>query len=113
MLASVNSVLLQGYEDWTIDLLLSNSIIPNNIKVNHKEKPVIKYDWNGNVKKYFPDCYLLDSKTIVETKSDWTFKIDEEQIKSKIAGSIQAGYNFRLIIWNSKHELVSDKTYTA
>ena len=103
---------LQGYEPWTIDYLISSSISPNEIRVKHKEKPVIDYMWGGIPKKYFPDCYLPSSNMIVETKSGWTLKVDADQIIQKISSSLDAGHDFRLIVWGDKHKLISDTFYS-
>lgn len=101
---------VQGYESWTIDHLLTETS-ETQILVNRVEKPVISYEWSGSVHKYFPDCYLPDTNTIVETKSSYTWQFQKEQNAAKISGSLQSGYNIRFIIWDRNHTLVSDITY--
>lgn len=107
---------VQGYEPYTLNYLLSSSTDYNNIKVKSTEKPIIHYNWSGSLHRYFPDCYLADSNTIVETKSPWTWEFQKDKNLSKISGSLESGYNVRLIIWDGNRyskTLISDTTYTA
>ena len=108
---SGQQVKVQGYECWTLDFLISSSVQENDIKVNTQEKPKIFYDWNGQLKRYYPDCYISSSNTIVETKSDWTWNMEVEKNEAKITGSIQSGHNVRFIIWGHNKKLISDTTY--
>ena len=102
---------VQGYEPLTISYLLL-SISSSNIILNRKEKPIIFYEWSGSTHRYFPDCYLPQFNTIVETKSSYTWGFQKEQNFAKITGSLQNGYNIRFIIWNRDKSLASDITYT-
>jgi hypothetical protein len=107
-----NEVKVQGYECLTINYLISSSISPNDIKVRREEKPVILYEWSGSTRRYFPDCLLDTCNTIVETKSTYTWTFQKEQNFAKIKGSIESGYNIRVIVWDRNHSLVSDIIYT-
>jgi len=101
---------IQGYESRTIDYLISSSIDPNDIRIKRIEKPIILYKFLGNIRRYFPDCYLSNLHTLVETKSDWYWNKDIEQNRAKITGSLDQGYNIRFIVWN-RTQLISDITY--
>lgn len=103
--------LVQGYEPWTIDYLLSLSVSPNDIKLKHHEKPIILYIWKGNEKRYYPDCYISSSNTLVETKSTWTWNSNFDQNNAKISASLNNGYDTRIIIWDYAGNLCSDKLY--
>lgn len=48
---------------------------------------------------------------IVETKSEFTWENSIEQNKQKISGSLSAGHNFRLIIWNEDGSIHTDKRF--
>jgi hypothetical protein len=99
---------IQGYENLTLDFLISTgSITINDIKIKQDEKPLVKYYWNGSERRYFPDCYLSSTNTIVETKSDYYWKSQYEQNLAKILGSLNSGYNIQFVIWNRQHHLVS------
>ena len=107
---------VQGYEPYTLNYLLSSSIDCDNIKVKSSEKPVIFYNWSGSLHRYFPDCYLTDSNTIVETKSQWTWEFQKDKNMSKISGSLNSGYNVRMLVWEGTRynkTLISDTTYHA
>lgn len=104
--------LVQGYEPWTLDYLLNTTIIED-IIVSGKDKPIISYNYEGKLRNYFPDCFILSSNTIVETKSTWTMKKQMEQNFSKISGSLESGYNIRFLVWDKNKYLVSDITYTS
>lgn len=104
---------IQGFEAWTLDHLLSESINHNNIVVKRKEIPVIRYNWNGKIHRYYPDCYIPSSKTIVETKSNYLWKMQRSQIIAKIKECLNSGYNIRLIIWENRKKLISDTTYVV
>ena len=104
-------VMIQGYEDLTLNKLISESISIDDIKIKTIEKPRIRYEWNGKIHWYYPDCYLSKSNTIVETKSTWTWKDSIDRNKAKIEASQKEGYNVRVMNWNGKKELVSDTIY--
>jgi len=106
-------VKVQGYECWTLDFLISSSLQEDDIKVDTKDKPKIFYNWNGQSKRYYPDCYISSSNTIVETKSDWTWNMEVEKNEAKITGSLQCGHDVRFIIWGHNKRLISDATYKA
>ncbi len=102
---------LQGYEPLTVRYLISSSIDPSEIRIDHAEKPVIPYEWSGSVHRYHPDCFLNKSNVLVETKSTYTWEFQEEQNKAKIKGVLRAGYRMRVIVWNRKKKLHSDVIY--
>lgn len=102
---------IQGYESWTLDHLLSESISPNDIKIKGKERPVIRYVYSGDYKVFYPDCFVKSNNMLVETKSTWTWNKEIDKNKAKIDGSLQSGYNIEFFIWNSKRELISCNKY--
>jgi len=99
----------QGYEPWTLDYLLSSGICDSDIII--RGRPIITYNVHNVSRRYFPDCYLKTSNTLVETKSVWTWNSKKKETLAKIKGAIKCGYNIRVIIWDSAHHIVSDKTY--
>lgn len=103
--------MIQGYEDLTLNKLLTENKNYNNIKIKTKEKPIIKYEYDGKILQYFPDCYVSDTNTIVETKSEYTWNKELDKNKSKILASNDQKYDVRVLIYNSKKQLISDKTY--
>lgn len=68
----------------------------NNIKVS---KPVkIEYILNNKKHIYFPDFYHMESNTIIEIKSNYTFKCNLKINLLKMEYTIKNGYNFLFII---------------
>jgi hypothetical protein len=104
---------IQGYENWTIDKLLKEDILQDEIKTEYESKPTIDYEFSGSFHKYIPDCYIPSSNIIIETKSKWTWNKDLEQNLSKISSSLCKGYDVRVLVWDRYCRLVSDLIYRA
>jgi hypothetical protein len=66
-------------------------------KIDIQNANSIKYVFNNKNKVYHPDFYIPSLNLIVEIKSAWTTKLDEE-IKEKKNYTIKQGYNYILII---------------
>ncbi len=105
------TVYLQGYENLTLDKLFSEQVSCEEIRLKTSEKPVIPYKMNGKQHRYYPDCFIPNKNTLVETKSSYTWKVDMEENMEKIKSSQASGYDVRLLIWDSKKTLVSDTLY--
>lgn len=60
------------------------------------------YEYDGINRKYYPDIFLLNTNTIVEVKSSYTYKLDYEKNQKKMQSVIEKGYNFVFIIWDKK-----------
>ena len=105
ILPNGETIKVQGYEPWTLDKLIKKEHTPiENIKIKTLDKPKIKYNFNGKYMWYYPDCYLSNSNTIVETKSNYTWSADLERNRAKLNAAKKEGYNVRLIVWNKKQE---------
>ena len=100
---------IQGYEPWTLDLLLKEGIKDDDIKII--DRPVISYYYNY-YRNYCPDCYIKSTNTIVETKSNWTFQQHIELNKAKWNATVDGGYNLRILIWDRQHNLIKDEMYS-
>jgi DNA-directed RNA polymerase subunit M/transcription elongation factor TFIIS len=105
------TIMIQGYENLTMDKLISDGLDYNKIKIYSNEKPRIKYQWNEKEHFYYPDCYIPENNLMVETKSDWTWKADLDRNIAKIKGTILNGYNIRLLIWDRHKKLIKDTIY--
>jgi hypothetical protein len=100
---------VQGYEPFTLDYLLFNdSILPDDIVIQTKDKPVISYEYEGHKHNYFSDCYVKSTNTIVETKSQYTWENKLEQNVCKVMASAKQGYNVRVLIWDNKKVLIKE-----
>jgi hypothetical protein len=76
ILPSGNYVLIQGYEDKALDFLFSNGFDESDIIITRenieKEIGILFYEYNGKIKRYYPDFYIKSLNKIIEVKSTWT-----------------------------------------
>ena len=104
---------LQGYEHLVAPKLIEEygeeSITPE-----LKEVPRIPwFDENGQMHYYFCDFYVEPHKLVVEVKSTWTQKVDDEKIQRTRKAANDLGYAFRLIVVDGKGELIEDNTFVG
>lgn len=104
-----DTVKVQGYEPLTLNLLQKD---PITIECKKASIPRISYIFEGETHTYYPDCFLPDSNTIVETKSPWTWNSQLEKNQAKVSASVSNGYDTRVLIWGTNKQLQSDVTYT-
>lgn len=92
-------VRVQGYEDRTLDYLLKNDIKEDDMIVHGSEMPKIEYEFEGEILKYFPDLFIKSLNKIIETKSNWTYKVQKQRNEAKRQACIANGYDFEFFIW--------------
>ena len=102
---------LQGYEHLVAPKLIEEygeeSITPE-----LKEVPRIPwFDENGQMHYYFCDFYVEPHKLVVEVKSTYTQKVDDEKIQGTRKAANDLGYAFRLIVVDDKGNLIEDNTF--
>jgi len=102
---------IQGYEDRTINMLLTayteNDIIIKNEEIE-KYTGKISYEMDGKIHRYFPDMYIVSENKIYETKSTWTF---ESQLKKNILkkeAAIKTGLFFEFMIYDEDKNLLNE-----
>lgn len=105
---SGNVVEVQGYEPYALDELLQKECIPEeNIIVGTTNVPEIWYlDSGGKKHRYYVDIFILSQNRMIEVKSDYTFKVDNDIILLKQQACKDAGYSCEIWIYNSKGEKV-------
>jgi len=102
---------LQGYEHLVAPKLIEE-YGEENIIPELKEVPRIQWvDENGQMHYYFCDFYVEPHKLVVEVKSTWTQKVDDEKIQRTRRAANDLGYAFRLIVVDGKGELIEDNTF--
>lgn len=107
-LPSGNIAMLQGYENHLFDSLLQ-TYDESEIFSDKDKMPLIWYEQNGTIHRYFPDFYIPKDNIVYEVKSDYTFikgMIDQSIILKAFATHL-AGYNYELQILNQKGETVT------
>lgn len=96
-------ILVQGYEPQTLDYLLAEGVVY--ITTKTVDMPTIMYEWQGKIKRYYPDCFVNNDK-LIETKSTYTWLFDEDRNKAKLRAAVMQGYDVVLFIWKNKKELL-------
>jgi hypothetical protein len=93
-------IYLQGNEPRGYQLLLDEGYVEDEILYRKKDMPKLTYFNENKIKRYYPDFYIKKNNTIIEVKCDYTYKIDLEKNLLKKESTINAGFNYRLMIFN-------------
>jgi hypothetical protein len=100
----------QGYENFMLDYMYS--IFEQDDVVNRLgEVPRIPYVYGNTNRYYFPDAYVKSLNLIIEVKSLYTLgtKANPKELdknREKFRAVIDQGYNFLLVVYDSKGNLV-------
>jgi len=100
---------IQGYESWTLDLLLKtfdeDDIVINNIKMS---RIIGKIDYSLKNKKhiYYPDIYIKSINKIIEVKSEYTYDNQRSKNLAKRQSCLDKGFDFEFYIFNPKGNLL-------
>jgi hypothetical protein len=90
---------VQGFEPYALDELYK-LYSEDDIITDRKLVPKIEYIDNCTKKFYFPDIYIKSINMLIEVKSTWTYKTNENKCILKGKSCIDKGYNFELWIYN-------------
>ena len=104
ILPSGKNVKLQGYEPQVLSELLkkyAEQDIAIGIKNINLVTGFIDYTYNNKLHRYFPDFYIKSTNTIIEVKSEWTYKKQEGKNKLKRQACLDKGLNFEFAIFKS------------
>ena len=95
---------LQGWENKAVnDLLLE--YIEDEIKFATEDIPRFNYiDTDSKGHYYFPDIYIPKDNLIIEVKSEWTYNKNIPTHNLKRDACINAGYNFKFMIYKKNNE---------
>lgn len=111
ILPSKKVILLQGYENFTLDWLLNKfdekEIIFDTVKI-FDEIGRILYKNGDKTHMYYPDFYVKSINTIFETKSKYTFFQDFSENILKKEACLKIGLNFEFKIYNREGTLLSE-----
>lgn len=96
-------IYVQGYENLALDFLIKTFSLSFD-DFEFEDKPVIDYIDNNNKKerRHYIDIYVKSMNRIFEVKSDYTFSLDVENILLKKQFAIKQGYDYSIIIMDSK-----------
>lgn len=110
ILPSGKKELIQGYEDFEIDRLLT-LYNESEISINYKDKPVIWYKYKGKECRYTPDIYIPKDNKIIEVKSNHTMKLHLKKNWLKKEKCVSLGYDFEFRIYDNKMNLLDEKDF--
>ena len=82
---------IQGYEPFALDLLLSQSILEEDVILGFDTMPCIMYEHNDTMHRYYPDIFIPSQNKIVEVKSEYTYKVAREVAHLKMQACQDAG----------------------
>ena len=107
ILPSGKLIKIQGYENYTLGILLKEeNINENDIFVNKIDVPEIWYtDTEGKKRRYYVDCYIKSQNRCIETKSTYTYEKGGENVKLKQQAVKKAGFDCEIWIFNSKGKI--------
>ena len=107
-LSSGRQILCHGYERFAIPYLLNKGIKEDDLVCGINSVEPIQYCWNNSIHNYIPDMKILSTNTIVEVKSDYTLNYELDKNREKARATVNAGFNYRLIVFDDKGNLISD-----
>jgi len=92
---------LQGYEDYVLEELLKlykmNDILIKTNDIN-KFTGTIKYNFNNEEHRYYPDFFIISENLIIEVKSTYTYFYELDKNIEKEKSCLNMGFNFQFII---------------
>ncbi len=110
-LPSGKEILIQGYEDKMLDILLKDGINESDIHTDRSKQPEIFYaDSEGKSHRYYSDAFIESMNTICEAKSLYTLKSQLNINYLKYRACIEAGYKYRFFVFDGRSgRLLSDE----
>jgi hypothetical protein len=105
---SGNIIEIQGYEHYALDeILQKENILENDIITSRIQVPEIWYlDSNSKKHRYYVDIFILSQNRMIEVKSTYTIKLNNDTILLKQQACKDAGYSCEIWVYNSNGEKV-------
>jgi hypothetical protein len=110
VLPSGKIVKVQGYEDKCINLLLK-TYTEDELWINPSLPSIYYVEVDGKKHRYYPDIYIPEENLIIEVKSLWTYSSQQKWYTTNLLkrqACIDAGYNFKFMIFNKDGELINE-----
>ena len=104
-LPSGKEILIQGYENYALDILLSK-YDEDEILTQKTDMPVIKYYLGKKTKRYFPDIYIPHENKIIEVKSIWTYRRNLVKNNIKALSTRSLGFEYETWVFNEKGQII-------
>lgn len=98
---------VQGFEHFALHELENR--YPNDEIIIHPKIKISYCQSDGTIHYYFPDIFIPIDNLLIEVKSLWTLKSHYDQFLQKQQACLKLGYNFLLMIYNQKGELLNNE----
>lgn len=109
-LPSGKIISVHGYERFAIPHLISQGVQENDLICGVFKCDPIQYVYKGSIHHYIPDIYIKSLNMIVEVKSKYHFFRELERNGAKAKATVEAGYNFRLLVFGGNGNILFDET---
>lgn len=93
---SGKEVYVQGYETNAINYCLK---FFSEEDIQTKSLPVIYYNFEGRIRAYHPDIFILSENCIIEVKSIYTLCLEFDKNMAKFEAVKKSKYKFRLLVF--------------
>lgn len=92
----------QGYENIVIMDLLKSGLTEDDIVTGQGNVPHIPYEFDGVLRRYYPDIYIPKLNLIIEVKSKYTWMKYKEKNMAKVDATKKLGYNMNVVFRNGE-----------
>ena len=102
---------VQGYEPQALDYIQKHyNAEPSDIRCGKKAKmPVIWYQFDGKLRAYHPDIFVVSQNRICEVKSTYSYTSSLERNLAKKKACLQQGYKFVFLIMEQNGNRLNPK----
>ena len=100
-----NTVSVQGYEPFALEILVDMGFTAQDIVVGIKNVPEIWYAKDDKSHRYYCDIYIPKENKIIEVKSDWTFQLENGNVDQKAQATINAGFSYEIWVFTKNADL--------
>jgi len=96
---------VQGYEDMFLERISEFGFSLDSLVQGRKNCPTVPWTDSNNVSRvYFPDFFVQNENLLIEIKSNWTFKNNEDATIAKLNAAKKMGYRTLCIIFSSRND---------
>jgi hypothetical protein len=102
---------IQGYEHHALQDLLTSGIDEKDIIVGMDLIPIIRYEYRGRSRKYYPDIFIISQHLLIEVKSAFTLNRNILKNDSKFNTACES-HNFEVWVYNDQGVREQSIVYT-
>lgn len=95
--------MVQGYEPFILNQLLSEGFKEDDIVIGIKNVPIIRYvDDFGKNRSHFPDIYIKSKNLLIEVKNEYCVSIKRDFLLYRKNKAINLGYQYKILVYSKK-----------